>query len=256
VSAELASPLGQDLGSVRVHDDALAARSAQTLGARAWASGEHVVFGAGEYQPRTRAGRQLIAHELAHVLQDRRSPGERRVARFTMDDCEESDHDKIRSADARATAMAKKAARVLRQYRRDYPDGTHDARVSQLLSDSFDFEGTGSFLDTVIDAFERIGDVFVADDYQYECEDDCDDENAYVYGFWTDIHLCMNKLGGKSDTVVAGVMLHEMSHYVVSTDDEEYFYSGTPASTTLRPTDAVGNADGYESCGEEIYKQL
>jgi hypothetical protein len=60
---------GQDLSAVRVHDDARAAESAQSVGAAAYAVGTHVVFGAGRYQPGSDGGRRLIAHELAHVGQ-------------------------------------------------------------------------------------------------------------------------------------------------------------------------------------------
>jgi hypothetical protein len=60
---------GQDLSAVRVHDDAKAAESAQSVGAAAYAVGTHVVFGAGRYQPGSDGGRRLIAHELAHVGQ-------------------------------------------------------------------------------------------------------------------------------------------------------------------------------------------
>lgn len=63
------SRFGRDLSSVRVHHDASAARSATQLGSRAFASGPHLVFGAGEYAPGTRGGRWLLAHELAHVVQ-------------------------------------------------------------------------------------------------------------------------------------------------------------------------------------------
>ena len=67
-----------DFGSVRVHDDLSAAGFARRFAARAYTVGEHVVFGAGEYQPHGDAGRRLIAHELAHVVQQRRgSPGSR-----------------------------------------------------------------------------------------------------------------------------------------------------------------------------------
>ncbi|HYO99541.1 MAG TPA: DUF4157 domain-containing protein [Pyrinomonadaceae bacterium] len=60
---------GHDFGHVRVHADARAAESAQALGARAYTLGSDVVFGAGEYRPETAAGRLLLAHELAHVIQ-------------------------------------------------------------------------------------------------------------------------------------------------------------------------------------------
>jgi hypothetical protein len=63
------SRFGRDLGHVRVHGNAEAARSAHSIGARAYAFGSDIVFGAGHYAPGTTTGRRLLAHELAHVLQ-------------------------------------------------------------------------------------------------------------------------------------------------------------------------------------------
>ncbi|MBS1143673.1 MAG: hypothetical protein H6R14_1079 [Proteobacteria bacterium] len=61
--------LGHDLAKVRIHDDASAAESAAAISARAYTVGHHVVFGSGEYQPASSAGRRLLAHELVHVTQ-------------------------------------------------------------------------------------------------------------------------------------------------------------------------------------------
>ncbi len=66
--------LGTGLGDVRVHTGERAAASAQALGARAYAVGRDVVFGAGEYRPATPSGARLLAHELAHVVQQRAGP--------------------------------------------------------------------------------------------------------------------------------------------------------------------------------------
>ena len=71
----MASRFGQDFSHVRVHTGERAAASASAIGARAYASGSHVVFGAGQYAPGTAAGRQLLAHELAHVVQQAAVPG-------------------------------------------------------------------------------------------------------------------------------------------------------------------------------------
>ena len=60
---------GHDFSRVRIHTDARAARSAQTLGAQAYTLGNDMVLGAGQYAPHTGVGRQLLAHELAHVVQ-------------------------------------------------------------------------------------------------------------------------------------------------------------------------------------------
>src|SRR5271166_1427952 len=61
--------LGSDLSGVRVHHDARAAESARAVSARAFAVGQDVVFGAGQYEPATTGGRRLLAHELAHTIQ-------------------------------------------------------------------------------------------------------------------------------------------------------------------------------------------
>lgn len=56
-------------GNVRIHDDAEADRAARSLGAAAFTMGRDLFFRAGRYDPTTTAGRWLIAHELAHVVQ-------------------------------------------------------------------------------------------------------------------------------------------------------------------------------------------
>lgn len=60
---------GQDFGGVGIHADAKAAASARAVNALAYAVGNQLVFGQGQYQPGTTAGRRLLAHELAHVVQ-------------------------------------------------------------------------------------------------------------------------------------------------------------------------------------------
>lgn len=62
---------GVDFGQVRIHADRKAAQSAAALNARAYTFGHHIVFGRGEFQPTSREGRRLIAHELVHVLQQK-----------------------------------------------------------------------------------------------------------------------------------------------------------------------------------------
>ena len=65
---------GYDFSRVRVHTNARAAESAGAVDASAYAVGNHLVFDAGRYSPRTSAGQKLLAHELAHVIQQRISP--------------------------------------------------------------------------------------------------------------------------------------------------------------------------------------
>lgn len=65
---------GHEFGRVRVHADARASASAEAVNALAYTVGPDVVFGRGQYSPHTAAGRELIAHELAHVVQQERLP--------------------------------------------------------------------------------------------------------------------------------------------------------------------------------------
>ncbi len=60
---------GQDFSQVRIHTGQQAARSARSIHARAYTSGTRIVFGEGQYRPHTGEGQRLIAHELAHVVQ-------------------------------------------------------------------------------------------------------------------------------------------------------------------------------------------
>ena len=62
---------GHDFGQVRIHADEQAAAAAERVGARAYALGGDIVFGAREYAPDTASGRHLLAHELTHVVQQR-----------------------------------------------------------------------------------------------------------------------------------------------------------------------------------------
>jgi hypothetical protein len=72
---------GCDFSHVRVHTDAHAAQSANVVNALAYTIGRDVVFGEGRYRPATESGRRLIAHELAHVVQQggRRSVMQRKA---------------------------------------------------------------------------------------------------------------------------------------------------------------------------------
>jgi len=60
---------GYDFSGVRVHTDEKAAESAQAVRANAYTAGQHVAFANGRYAPDSINGRQLIAHELTHVVQ-------------------------------------------------------------------------------------------------------------------------------------------------------------------------------------------
>jgi hypothetical protein len=72
VAGRLGGALG-DLSDVRVHTDDTADTLNRSVSARAFATGTDVYFAKGEYNPGSASGDKLIAHELAHVVQQRGS---------------------------------------------------------------------------------------------------------------------------------------------------------------------------------------
>ncbi len=65
---------GADFRDVRVHTDSEADALNQSLSARAFTTGADIFFRQGEYNPGSRAGQELLAHELTHVVQQGASP--------------------------------------------------------------------------------------------------------------------------------------------------------------------------------------
>jgi hypothetical protein len=73
VRGQVEAAFGLDFHDVRIHTNSPAATHAKALNARAFTVGPHIVFSEGEYAPQSHAGAKLLAHELAHTVQDRRS---------------------------------------------------------------------------------------------------------------------------------------------------------------------------------------
>ena len=63
------SRMGYDFSNVKVHTDKAAADSAKEVNAKAYSVGNHIVFNEGQFNTDSASGKQLIAHELAHVIQ-------------------------------------------------------------------------------------------------------------------------------------------------------------------------------------------
>ena len=76
---------GYAFNQVRIHTDARAAESAGAVNALAFTLGRHIVFGPGQFAPETGAGRKLLAHELAHVVQQA-GGNQERIARVPKRD--------------------------------------------------------------------------------------------------------------------------------------------------------------------------
>ena len=77
IQREMEQRFGYDFSRVRVHLGSAAEQSARDVNARAYTVGQRLVFGAGEFDPRTREGRRLLGHELTHVAQQSGGCGKR-----------------------------------------------------------------------------------------------------------------------------------------------------------------------------------
>lgn len=69
VRTKMEKAFGTDFSQVRVHDHSTSATLNEALASRAFTTGHDIFFGAGEYAPESAEGQRLLAHELAHVVQ-------------------------------------------------------------------------------------------------------------------------------------------------------------------------------------------
>jgi Domain of unknown function (DUF4157)/Lysine-specific metallo-endopeptidase len=289
---QMESRFGHDFGGVRLHSDARAAESARAVNALAYTVGGDVVFAAGQYAPQTAAGKRLLAHELAHVVQQHNSGGREArpatigaatdaseqeadraaaavldgssatvfhapdgLARYSHSDCSEDDlRSYVWPADGVAKQMVNKAIRVLGA-------SPTDPAVTPLLAKYF--MSSAPNITTILGVYQKIQSDFTADNYTYECEDGCDeDESAYVrarlryVGISPNIHLCMTLLRTYTRNCMASIIVHEFSHYSAHTDDKSACYvscdtSGCPA--TFSQSDALDNASSYANFTLELF---
>jgi hypothetical protein len=93
-------PFGHDFSQVRVHTDARAGLAARLIDAEAYTVGNDIAFAAGRFDPASQAGRGLLAHELAHTLQQRNA-----IHARSADAVSRADDPEERAADAAADAV-------------------------------------------------------------------------------------------------------------------------------------------------------
>lgn len=93
VKDQMEGAFGADLSAVRIHTGADAAGQAASLGAKAFTQGSDITFGAGQFDPGSPGGQELLAHELTHTLQQ--LPGE---GVTSPSDAVETEADKVAKA--------------------------------------------------------------------------------------------------------------------------------------------------------------
>lgn len=83
---------GYDFSHIRIHNDGMAVESAQSIQARAYTLGSHIVFNRGEFRPHSEDGKRLLGHELTHVVQQGKYSNSKNIQRLGNNpNCTESE---------------------------------------------------------------------------------------------------------------------------------------------------------------------
>jgi flagellar biosynthesis GTPase FlhF len=69
IKLEMENSFGANFSSIRIHTDSNAVSMCQEMGAQAFTNGSDIYFNKGKYNPNSAAGKQLLAHELTHTIQ-------------------------------------------------------------------------------------------------------------------------------------------------------------------------------------------
>ena len=69
IQAEMSKAFGKNFRAVRIHTDQNAVQMSKRLKAQAFTHGKDIYFNQGKFDPESRNGKQLLAHELTHVVQ-------------------------------------------------------------------------------------------------------------------------------------------------------------------------------------------
>ena len=108
---QMETAFGADFSGVRIHTDARADGLSQSLSARAFTTGRDVFFRQGEYNPGSSSGRELLAHELTHVVQQNGDGISRKMTVSEPGDVHEIEADQM----ARAVMQQERARSIDRQ---------------------------------------------------------------------------------------------------------------------------------------------
>jgi len=161
--AQMEPRFGHSFANVRVHADGRAAESAAAVGAHAYAVGSDVVFGAGKYAPWAADGRRLIAHELAHVVQQSGSAGTVMRAPLQVGRTDAPEEREAEAAAERVTApgaasgaasgnvVSGRAAAPRLMRDAEYPTAQQQAAVQEEVNPQHTAAG-GAAVDPVVDA--------------------------------------------------------------------------------------------------------
>jgi Domain of unknown function (DUF4157) len=237
---------GHDFSQVRVHTGPQAAESAGAAEALAYTAGHHVVFGAGQYSPNSARGRKLLAHELAHTVQQlgsqssraaalptgatlQRQAGQAKGAKAEFSGCDPKMQDDLRDKQGPALDHVRRAIQALANgWKKMNPAD------QSVFRQYFDPAGTGDidegFVSDVRGNYRRIL------GYMSSLSFDCDPTSKTLCGsggkwcvggrlMWTcfgALHVCPDAYSKADEPFKIETMIHESVHNALHTTDREY----------------------------------
>jgi hypothetical protein len=228
---------GYDFGHVRLHNDSYAARKSNELNAEAFTIGRDVFFNTGRYNPSSGEGKRLLAHELTHVVQQRKTNDKLQRA-VSYDECTSAEESIVLASHNRAMNMVDNAVTKTRSY-----NGTTPADIKLALNRHFHSSGTGLAAWIEFNLAWLRGE---ADSPTYECEKP---QVGTRLGWsmwcvpWTDIELYPLWFAESDIDKRARTMIHEWVHRYGCNFDLGYEWeAGYSGHGTLR---SLLNADPW-----------
>ena len=260
---------GSDFSDVRIHTDAPAAKSAQSINALAYTSGNNIVFNKDQFSPETDSGKKLMAHELTHVVQQQAPVNRKTIQRQggaaapaygaacsggARDPCQYArctgKHDGILADLLRATDYVVRAVEALFQ-----------SPISDSTARALDWYFNSKTQETADEVAHRLRCIALCllDTYgkdQYGCDPDYSGSSALAYVCVGATPVCdqvvtnvclTNSYFGKSDRTRAEVLIHECAHRIgLSLGGPDFdVYDFKEHFLRLSTAEALMNADSF-----------
>ncbi len=251
---------GYDFSNVKVHTDGTAAKSAQSINALAYTSGNNIVFNNGQYAPGSDSGKRLLGHELTHVVQQKTFINSTSDALMRQekpanefDSCSGPQKTQLLSIidDARK-AVSLATSVVATSWGR--PDKIAPNR-KQLLIDHFHTTNRDD-LRNILSKYISLEQSF-SKGLDVKCETTCPKTtstavcgyayNTQWFGGRGPIHICYDTAGCNFTTAAKNnqiaLIIHEAAHRHTGVDDKVYRWEAK--YNTQSSDDAMDNADSY-----------
>jgi Domain of unknown function (DUF4157) len=128
------SSFGADFSSVKIHTDSTAVQMSRDLNAHAFTIGTDIFFNEGRYQPQTKWGAGLLAHELTHVVQQGGAVQNKTISRLPyLDLFSNSTISKLSSVGGSAAQQAMLYRKEIAQFQKEVPEEKMLMQQKQML---------------------------------------------------------------------------------------------------------------------------